>query len=113
MIFYQIKIGQIICKFFKLPFFTESGKGSKAKNKLPGISNWFEWSWPLTGEYAGCIQARDIANLGAWKIFFPKDLEKLQSKIIEKPSPNISTPSIPKNTWTIPLPNDTGFVSLL
>ncbi|RIB06040.1 hypothetical protein C2G38_2218079 [Gigaspora rosea] len=77
-------------------------KEKKAKNKLPGISNWFEWSWPITEEYAGCIRARDIANI-----------EKLQLKTIEKPNPDISTPSIPKNPWTISLPNDTGFVNLV
>ena len=108
MIFYQNKVSQII----QTVFLTEVEKESKAKNKLPGISNWFEWSWPLIGEYAGCICARDIANLGVWTNFFPKDLEKLQSKTIEKPNPNISTPSVSENTWTIPLPNDTGFVSL-
>ncbi|POG58624.1 hypothetical protein GLOIN_2v1790148 [Rhizophagus irregularis DAOM 181602=DAOM 197198] len=80
----------------------------KRRNQLPGISNWFEWSWPITGEYAGYIQARDIANLGAWTNFSPKKLEKLQSKTIEKPDPNVSTSSIPKNPWTVPLPNDTG-----
>jgi hypothetical protein len=89
--------------------FTEPGK---RRNQLPGISNWFEWSWPITGEYAGYIQARDIANLGAWTNFSPKQLEKLQSKTIEKPDPNISTSSIPKNPWTVPLPNDTGFTEV-
>ncbi|GBB99617.1 hypothetical protein RclHR1_35820001 [Rhizophagus clarus] len=36
----------------------------KEETKLPGISNWFEWSWPIVGEYSDYIQARDIANLG-------------------------------------------------
>ncbi|PKB96574.1 hypothetical protein RhiirA5_434607 [Rhizophagus irregularis] len=59
----------------------------KRRNQLPGISNWFEWSWPITGEYAGYIQARDIANLGTWTNFSPKKLEKLQSKTIENQIP--------------------------
>ncbi|CAG8627341.1 14457_t:CDS:2, partial [Gigaspora rosea] len=49
----------------------------------------------------------DIANIGAWTTFYPRDLEKLQLKLIEKPNPNISTSSIPKNPWTISLPNNT------
>ncbi|GES93351.1 hypothetical protein GLOIN_2v1790148 [Rhizophagus clarus] len=83
----------------------ESGKG---RNKLPGIFNWFEWSWPIVGEYSGYIQARDIANLGTWMSFSPKDLEKLQSKTIEKPNPSVSTPTISENSWMVLLPNNTG-----
>ncbi|GBC01679.1 hypothetical protein RclHR1_42920001, partial [Rhizophagus clarus] len=90
-------------------FSTESEKG---RNKLPGISNWFEWSWPIVEEYSGYIQARDIANLGTWTSFSPKDLEKLQSKIIEKPNPNVSTPTISENSWMVLLPNDTGFIDV-
>ncbi|GBB86173.1 hypothetical protein RclHR1_12610005 [Rhizophagus clarus] len=90
-------------------FSTESGKG---RNKLPGISNWFEWSWPIVGEYSGYIQARDIANLGTWTSFSPKDLEKLQSKTIEKPNPSVSTPTISENSWMVLLPNDTGFIDV-
>jgi len=86
----------------------ESNKRKKTKNKLPGISNWFEWSWPIRVKYAGCIKARDIANIGTWTTFFPRDLEKLQMKMFEKPNPDISTPSIPENPWTISLPNVTG-----
>ncbi|GBC08312.1 hypothetical protein RclHR1_08010002 [Rhizophagus clarus] len=90
-------------------FFTESGKG---RNKLPGIFNWFEWSWPIVGEYSGYIQARDIANLGTWMSFSPKDLEKLQSKTIEKPNPSVSTPTISENSWMVLLPNNTGFIDV-
>jgi hypothetical protein len=35
-------------------------------------------------------------------------LEKLQLKMIGKPNPNTSMPSIPKDIWTVSLPNDTG-----
>ncbi|RIB02573.1 hypothetical protein C2G38_2049963 [Gigaspora rosea] len=59
------------------------------------------------GEYASCIQAKDIANIGVWTTFYPRDLEKLQLKLIEKPNPDISMSSIPKNPWTILLSNDT------
>ncbi|CAG8522212.1 6441_t:CDS:2, partial [Racocetra persica] len=33
-------------------------------NTLPGNSNWFEWQWPTTGEFSGCIKARDIPSIG-------------------------------------------------
>ena len=86
--------------------FIEPGK---KRNKLPGISNWFEWSWPIIGEYAGYIQARDIANLWRLDELFSKKAGKI---IIEKPNPNVSILSIPKNPWTVPLPNDTGFTDV-
>ncbi|GBC40355.2 hypothetical protein GLOIN_2v1790148 [Rhizophagus irregularis DAOM 181602=DAOM 197198] len=59
----------------------------KRRNQLPGISN-------LNGH--GQLLESMLK------------LEKLQSKTIEKPDPNVSTSSIPKNPWTVPLPNDTG-----
>ncbi|UZO01314.1 uncharacterized protein OCT59_012415 [Rhizophagus irregularis] len=116
---HHAQIAHSINRYVKLGFDISSGKD--IENAISGIcgTTWkkekpitwhfkFEWSWPITGEYAGYIQARDIANLGAWTNFSPKKLEKLQSKTIEKPDPNVSTSSIPKNPWTVPLPNDTG-----
>ncbi|RHZ61417.1 hypothetical protein Glove_347g12 [Diversispora epigaea] len=32
-------------------------------NRKKGISNWFEWTWPIDGKYSGCICAREISNL--------------------------------------------------
>ncbi|CAB5163047.1 unnamed protein product [Rhizophagus irregularis] len=60
---------------------------------LPGNSNWFEWQWPTSGDFEGCILAQSISNLGPWTTFTPTQLEKLQKREIEKPNPNISTPS--------------------
>ncbi|EXX62066.1 hypothetical protein RirG_165260 [Rhizophagus irregularis DAOM 197198w] len=115
---HHAQIAHSINRYVKLGFDISSGKD--IENAISGIcgTTWkkekpitwhfkFEWSWPITGEYAGYIQARDIANLGAWTNFSPKKLEKLQSKTIKKPDPNVSTSSIPKNPWTVPLPNDT------
>ncbi|PKK56838.1 hypothetical protein RhiirC2_799202 [Rhizophagus irregularis] len=86
----------------------DRGSGS---NTLPGNSNWFEWQWPTSGDFEGCILARSIPNLGPWTTFTPTQLEKLQKREIEKPNPNIfyrtrlSTPTISNSNWEIPPPN--------
>ena len=72
---------------------------------MPGNSNWFEWQWPTSGEFDGCILARSIPNLGPWTIFTPTQLEKLQKREIKKPNPSTSTPTVSKSNWEIPLPN--------
>ncbi|GES86464.1 hypothetical protein GLOIN_2v1767687 [Rhizophagus clarus] len=64
----------------------DRGSGS---NTLPGNSNWFEWQWPTSGDYAGCILARFIPNFGPWTTFTPTQLEKLQKREIAKPNPDI------------------------
>ena len=74
-------------------------------NTLPGNSNWFEWQWPTSREFEGCILARSIPNLGSWTIFTPIQLEKLQKREIEKPNPNMFTPTIPHSNWEIPYLN--------
>ncbi|POG77624.1 hypothetical protein GLOIN_2v1767686 [Rhizophagus irregularis DAOM 181602=DAOM 197198] len=80
----------------------DRGSGS---NTLPGNSNWFEWQWPTSGDFEGCIFALSIPNLGPWTTFTPTQLEKLQKREIEKPNPNISTPTISNSNWEIPPPN--------
>ncbi|GBC00587.1 hypothetical protein RclHR1_03900004 [Rhizophagus clarus] len=80
----------------------DRGSGS---NTLPGNSNWFEWQWPTSGDYAGCILARSIPNFGPWTTFTPTQLEKLQKREIAKPNPDISTPTISHSNWEVPLPN--------
>ncbi|CAB5217240.1 unnamed protein product [Rhizophagus irregularis] len=46
------------------------------------------------------IFKREILQIfDAWTNFSSKNLEKLQLEIIEKPNPNVSIPSIPKNPW--------------
>ncbi len=42
---------------------------------ISGISNWFEWTWPVEGENAGYIKARAIPNLGSWTLFFPTQIQ--------------------------------------
>ncbi|CAB4435760.1 unnamed protein product [Rhizophagus irregularis] len=56
-------------------------------------------------DFEGCILARSIPNLGPWTIFTPTELEKLQKREIEKPNPNISTPTISHSNWEVLLPN--------
>ena len=56
---------------------------------MPGNSNWFEWQWPTSGDYAGCILARSIPNFRPWTTFTPTQLEKLQKREIAKPNPDI------------------------
>ncbi|GES72774.1 hypothetical protein GLOIN_2v1767687 [Rhizophagus clarus] len=77
----------------------------RGSNTLPGNSNWFEWQWPTSGDYAGCILARSIPNFGPWTTFTPTQLEKLQKREIAKPNPDISTPTISHSNWEVPLPN--------
>ncbi|CAG8644670.1 33780_t:CDS:2, partial [Racocetra persica] len=78
---------------------------SNGKNSLPGNSNWFEWQWPITGKFAGCILMHAISNIRNWKIFSPADLEKLCKKDIHKPNPEISTHTTPCSDWEISIPN--------
>ena len=46
-----------------------NNNNSLAENKgksmtIPGVSNWFEWAWPIEGEDAGYIKARAMPNIG-------------------------------------------------
>ncbi|RIB10304.1 hypothetical protein C2G38_2043609 [Gigaspora rosea] len=78
---------------------------SKKKFSLPGNSNWFEWHWPIEGEFAGYILARSMPNIGNWKSFSPTQLSKLYKTEITKPYPQFSDHSIPETDWHIPLPH--------
>lgn len=59
----------------------------------------------MTGEFAGCIKARDIPGIGEWNIFTPIQLDKLRKKDISKPTPQISTHTTPSSEWEVPIPN--------
>ncbi|CAH1766757.1 8865_t:CDS:2, partial [Entrophospora sp. SA101] len=73
----------------------------KKKTSLPGISNWFEFRWPVEGEYAGYICARSLPNFGKWKYFSPAIIQKQ-----EKPTPTLSDHTIPDSKWIIPMPSN-------
>ncbi|CAG8737526.1 9503_t:CDS:1, partial [Racocetra fulgida] len=74
-------------------------------NTLPGNSNWFEWQWPTTGEFSGCIRAQDIPGIGEWKIFTIAELDKFCKKDIHKPIPQVSTHTTPSSEWEMLMPN--------
>ena len=83
-----------------------SDKKEKEKSMtIPGISNWFEWSWPIEGDNAGYIQARAIPNIGRWLSFSPALILKNE---INQPSPQLSEPTKPKSPWKIPIPHASG-----
>jgi hypothetical protein len=75
---------------------------------IPGISNWFEWSWPIKGENSGYIQARGIPNIGRWITFSPAQIQNIIKNEINQPSPQVFEPTKPKSPWRIPIPHASG-----
>ena len=63
-------------------------KGKEKSTTIPGISNWFEWSWPIEGDDA--------------------QIQKFLKNEINKPSPQLSEPTKPKSPWKIPIPHASG-----
>ena len=82
-------------------------------NTLPGNSNWFEWQWPTTGEFAGCIRARDIPGIGDWNTFTSIQLDKFRKKDISKPTPQVSIHTTPSSKWEVPMPNPSRIYQLI
>lgn len=83
-------------------------KGKEKSTTIPGISNWFEWSWPIEGDNAGYIQARAIPNLGNWTLFSPAQIQNFLKSEISQPSPQLSEPTKPKSPWKISIPHASG-----
>ncbi|UZO25182.1 uncharacterized protein OCT59_017462 [Rhizophagus irregularis] len=54
---------------------------------IPGISNWFEWSWPTEGPLAGYICARDLPNFGEMMTF---SVSKFTKTELVQPEPMAS-----------------------
>ncbi|RIA87628.1 hypothetical protein C1645_827512 [Glomus cerebriforme] len=80
------------------PFFIERLQINLIKekrNQLLGISNWFEWSWPLTGNMLVVFkqETSQILVLGS---IFPKRSGKTTIKNNRETKPNISIPKIPE-----------------
>ncbi|CAB5207983.1 unnamed protein product [Rhizophagus irregularis] len=87
-------------------------KENKGKSMtIPGISNWFEWTWPIEGEDAGYIKARAMPNVGKWTLFSPAHIQKLLKGEINQPSPQVSETTKPKSPWKIPIPHSSGKVA--
>ncbi|CAG8434936.1 15387_t:CDS:2 [Funneliformis mosseae] len=36
---------------------------------MTGISNWFEFQWPVEGEFSGFVRGRALPNFGIWNDF--------------------------------------------
>jgi len=88
-------------------------KTDKKIKSLVGISNLNEWKWPINGPFAGFIQARTLPNIGSFTNYSPIQTRNSTKIEITKPNPMISTLSMPKSLWTIPVPNSGDFISNL
>src|SRR5438477_8059856 len=75
----------------------------KKSKTIPGISKWFEWSWPVTGQFAGYIRARSLPNIGEWIDFSPAQIANLCGTIY-RPSPTVSDPTKSNIPWIMPIP---------
>jgi hypothetical protein len=92
-----------------------NSNNSLAENKkksmtIPGVSNWFEWTWPIEGEDAGYIKARAMPNIGNWTSFSPAQIQKFAKSEVNQPSPQVSESTEPKSPWKIPIPHASGNV---
>jgi hypothetical protein len=72
---------------------------------IPGISNWFEWSWPITGPLAGYICARDLPGFGEIKNF---SINKFMKTELVQPEPIIGQHSETTSKWTMPIYRASG-----
>ena len=64
-----------------------------------------EWTWSIDGPFSGFIRARTLPNIGSFTDYSPTQIQNSSKIEIMRPNPTISTPSIPKSLWTIPMPN--------
>ncbi|RHZ50886.1 hypothetical protein Glove_490g73 [Diversispora epigaea] len=62
---------------------------------IPGISNWFEWSWPTEGLFAGYVCARDLPDFGEIKKFSPSKFIKTE---LLQPEPAVVSNT---NNWDL------------
>ncbi|RHZ61185.1 hypothetical protein Glove_349g83 [Diversispora epigaea] len=62
---------------------------------IPGISNWFEWSWPTEGPFAGYVCARDLPDFGEIKKFSPSKFIKTE---LLQPEPAVVSNT---NNWDL------------
>jgi hypothetical protein len=60
----------------------KKSKNTKKKSKtISGISKWFEWTWLITGQFAGYIRAHSLPHIGVWTNFSPAQISNLCSTI--------------------------------
>jgi hypothetical protein len=82
--------GAIGCK--NITPFEYSNTSDKKIKTIPGISKWFVWDWPITGESAGYIRAKSLPNIGKWTEFSPANISTFCGKI-NRPNPEYATPT--------------------
>ncbi|RIB22475.1 hypothetical protein C2G38_2173859 [Gigaspora rosea] len=77
------------------------------KPKLSRISNWFEFKWPIEGEYIGFICAQALHHFGAWNNFSPAVISKSRDEVEQpRPSPKASDYTIMNSSWIVPVPSN-------
>ncbi|CAG8821307.1 35612_t:CDS:2, partial [Gigaspora margarita] len=64
------------------------------------------WEWPISGDYAGFIQGRELPHIGEWVRFSLFDMKKLMEEPIYKPIPKISPYTTPQSSWKFPIPQE-------
>src|SRR5205823_5449379 len=115
---YKIQIAHAIKRYIRLGFDVTKGEDienavkdlhgtsisqidpNREKNKgkiktFIGISKLNEWQWPINGPFAGYVQARSLPNIGNFINYSLTQIEQSSTTTVEKPNPQISTPSIP------------------
>lgn len=123
---YKLQIAHAIKRYVRLGFDVTEGEDienavkdlcgtsisqmdpNREKNKgkiktFVGISKLNEWQWPINGPFAGYIQARSLPNIGNFINYSPIQIEQSSTTAIKKPTPQISTPSIPQSSWSVPI----------
>ncbi|CAJ0843966.1 2348_t:CDS:10 [Entrophospora sp. SA101] len=75
---------------------------------IAGVSDWYSWKWPIDEESSGFIFARELPNVGDWTKFSPTKINGLIKQQFTKPEPMFTPHSMPKEKWSIPIPDATG-----
>jgi hypothetical protein len=78
---------------------------------IDGITNLFYFEWPITGDYSGYIQAQYLPHIGEHLRFSPSEILK-KATPINKPTPWISSHSVPDNPWNVSLSNVQGKINI-
>ncbi|CAH1766391.1 10144_t:CDS:2, partial [Entrophospora sp. SA101] len=70
-------------------------------------SNWYSWKWPIDEESSGFIFACELPNVDDWTKFSPTKIDGLIKQQFTKPEPTFTPHSMPKEKWSIPIPDVT------
>lgn len=73
---------------------------------MTGISNWFEFQWPIEGEFDGFVRGRALPNFGKWNDFSPSAICKsMKGDEQTRPNPSASMSTNPNSKWVVPIPS--------